>query len=122
MIREQRFGVGFAREVDLVHDDPRRELVGFGDDEKTIEHPWVRRGFHHREYDDNLIDVRGNDSLAARTSGRSARQLRSTRQNRRDRCWLTAVPALQLHFITNRELDASLLEPPAQRAFMSHPV
>ena len=53
-------------EFDLVEDDPRGDVVPFRNHEKAVEHAHVRLGLGRGEHDENLIDVRGDDSFAAR--------------------------------------------------------
>ena len=100
--------VALGHEVDLVDDDVRRERVGFGDDEKSVEHPRVRLGAGGGEDDDHLIDIGGDDALAVRAAGGSTRQTRAPRQYVADGPPVAARIRFDDHFIADRELQSIL--------------
>ena len=104
--REARLCLSLGDEIDFVDDDVRGEGIGFGNDEKPIEHPRMRLGPRRGEDDDHLIHVRGDDAFAVRATRRSPRQPRPSRQDLADGPAAAARVGLDEHFVTDRQLQS----------------
>jgi hypothetical protein len=95
----------FADQLDLVDDDARSDLVRLGDHQEAIDHARMRIRLGRREHDDDLIDVRREDTLTASSTGRPPRKLGSSRKNLGDRPGVIARDALEVDVVADRQLE-----------------
>src|SRR4051812_2565052 len=117
VVRETSFGRCLIDQLHLVDHDSRLQGISLGDHEESVQHPAVRLRFGRSEDDNNLIDVRGDDSLSLASPWSASRELRATRKNFGNRPMGPALVHLQRYAITDRKLFAFvalLLEPAAQ--------
>src|SRR4051812_14526258 len=75
----------FIDQLDLVDDDPGVEVVRFSDDEEAIEHACMWLRLDGGEHDDDLIDIRRENSFPMRAAGGATRELRTPWQDLADR-------------------------------------
>ena len=75
IIREALFGLSPVHQLDLVDHDSRVQVISFGNDKESVEHPDVRLRIRGSENYNHLVDVCRDDSLAASFARQPSREL-----------------------------------------------